>query len=241
MVFFAILAAYYLYRSGYLRTGYRPEHAGAILRFGLPLIPHVLGSVIMTYSDRLFISNMVGMHEMGLYAVGYQVGMVISLFQNSFNQAWQPWLFDRMKNERMMDKARIVKFTYLYFIIILIMAAGVSLASPLIISLMTSASYRDAVPFISWIAFGFAFNGMYKMVVNYLFYLRRTMWIAAVTLLTALLSICLNYFLILLNGPVGAAQASAIAFFVQFIFIWWMSAKNYSMPWVLAKARQGRM
>ena len=231
--FFAIMALYYLYREGYVKKGISKEYIMSVLSFGVPLIPHVLGAIIITYSDRLFITNMVGLSEMGLYAVGYQIGMVISLFQNSFNQAWQPWLFAKIKKDEESEKRTIVKYTYLFSIVILFMAFCLSVIAPYLIKYMTGAEYQGATPFIVWIAFGFAFNGIYKMFVNYLFYFRKTVLIGIITFSTAILNLVLNYFLILKNGSIGSAQASAISFLIQMIVIWYFSSRTYSMPWLL--------
>ncbi len=231
MTFFAMIAIFYLYRGGYLTNAFNKKYYKDVVSYGLPLIPHMLGAIIITYSDRLFITNMVGMHEMGLYAVGYQIGMIIGLFQNSFNHAWQPWIFGRIKKDDEREKGSIVKYTYLYFVVILLMALILSMAGSFVVKVMTDSDYSGSTPFIAWIAFGFAFNGMYKMVVNYLFYLKKTRIIGISTFATATLNLVLNYVLITANGPVGAAQATTISFFVQFILIWYASSKAYKMPW----------
>lgn len=234
--FFALMALFYLYRGGYLKTGLRKEYLRSVMQFGLPLVPHVLGGIIITYSDRIFITNMVGVTEMGLYSVGYQIGMVIYLFQNSFNQAWQPWLYDKIKQDKEKDKANIVRYTYLYVIGILLLAIAMSIAAPFIVGLMTGDSYSGAIPFIAWIAFGFAFNGMYKMFVNYLFYFRKTRLIGMMTISVAVLNIILNYFLISLNGAIGAAQASAISFLLQFMVVAVIANRTYPLKWINFRA-----
>lgn len=71
------------------------------------------------------------------------------------------------------------------------------------------------------------------MVVNYIFYVKKTYILAWITFLSAAINIVLNYFLIRANGAIGAAQATAITFFVSFILTWILSAKVYNMPWLL--------
>lgn len=229
--FFAIMAIYYLYKEGFLKHGWNVNYVKNALHFGVPLIPHVLGAIIITYSDRIFITNMVGLEEMGLYSVGYQIGMMVALIQNSFNQAWQPWLFEKIKKNDSRDKLKIAKYTFLFSIAILLFALLVALLGPYIVKHMTDESYSGATPFIAWIAFGFAFNGMYKMFVNYLFYFRKTLLIGIITILIALLNIVLNYYLIGIYGAIGAAQASAISFLVQFVVVALIASKYYPLNW----------
>jgi len=239
IAFFAIIAVYYLAKGRFFKWEYHKEYIRGILKFGLPLIPHVLGAVIITYSDRLFITNMIGLKEMGLYSVGYQIGMVISLLQNSFNQAWQPWLYQKLKDGDFSEKIKIVKMTYVYFIGLILAVLALTIIGPWIVEYMTADEYQDANQFIFWIALGFAFNGMYKMVGNYLFYLRKTMTIGVITGATALINIGLNYIFIKMNGSVGAAQSTAVTFFIQFIIVWFISAKYFKMPWLTFNQKNG--
>lgn len=229
---FAFISVIYLYHSGLLQLKKETSYTRDMLKYGAPLIPHFLSGVIITYSDRLFITNYIGISETGLYSVGYQVGMVISLFQNSFNQAWAPWLFNTLNQNLENDKVKIVKITYLYFIAMLIIVAIFSLFAPRFFDLFLGKEYASGVKFVFWIALGFGFNGMYKMVVNYLFYIKKTSLITMVTVSIAVLNILLNYFLIQSNGAVGSAQATCISFFVEFIIIWILSASFYKMPWL---------
>lgn len=231
MIFFALISLAFLYREGYIKQGLKWAYIKSVLWYGVPLVPHVLGAIVITYSDRFFITNMIGLEEMGLYSVGYQIGMIIGLLQNSFNQAWQPWIFEKIKKDKIEEKRRIVIFTYFYFVVLILLASFVALIGPFIVDLMTNNSYAGATPFISWIAFGFAFNGMYKMFSHYLFYQRKTELISLLTGVIAILNIGLNYFLIKINGALGAAQSTAISFFVQFILVWIISSRVYSMPW----------
>jgi len=165
--------------------------------------------------------------------VGYTVGMIVYLIQNSFNQAWVPWFFGELKADIPKRKLKIVQFTYLYFVAMLVLVGIVSLFAPWFFDTLLNKDYSSAVSFVFWIALGFAFNGMYKMVVNYLLYIKKTMLISMVSLGTALLNIVLNYFMITYFGPIGAAQASTLSYFVQFIFIWIFAARMYNMPWRL--------
>jgi Na+-driven multidrug efflux pump len=68
--------------------------------------------------------------------------------------------------------------------------------------------------------------------VNYFFFLKKTVPVSIITFLSAMINLVLNYFLILNYGAVGAAQAAVIAFLVQFIIMWYISAKYYPMPWL---------
>jgi O-antigen/teichoic acid export membrane protein len=232
MFLFGVLAVVALYKKNLLKGWIRKDDLKSITRFGVPLIPHVVGGMVMIYSDRIFIAKMVGLAETGSYTVGYQVAMAISLLQSSFNLAWVPWFYGKLNQNDDAVKLKIVKFTYLYNVLILLSAIGLTLIAPLIFSVFINKNYGDSLQFVWWVALGFAFDGMYKMVVNYLFYVKKTYIISIITFGVAILNIILNYFLIKNFGAVGAAQATAISLCCEFIIVWIISAKVYEMPWL---------
>lgn len=233
MVFFAGVAVYLMQKNGWLKFEYNKAYINSALKFGVPLLPHTMGGMIMTQIDRVFIANMVGIADTGIYSVGYQIGMIIGLLENSFNQAWVPWLFEKLATGNAAVKIKIVKFTYLYCIVILLLAIGLSLCAPYFLSFFVGKEFAGSSKYVVWIALGYAFNGMYKMVSNYIFYAEKTHILAWITFITALGQIGLNYVLISANGAVGAAQATTITLFVGMSLTWVLSQYVYKMPWRL--------
>lgn len=233
---FALMAVFFLSRGNWLKISYDRKSINHALGFGLPLIPHALGGLLIMQTDRIFLANMVGVAAAGIYVVGYQFGSIIELLASSFNQAYAPWLFRQLSDEDPTVKPRIVKLTYLYFIGILVLALLLSLLVPFFLSFFVGKNFLDARHYVFWITLGFAFNGMYYMVANYIFFAGKTAVLAWVTFVSAMMNIAFNYVLIKLNGSVGAAQASALTFLVTFLMTWALSARVYKMPWKLKDA-----
>ena len=205
------------------------------LFFGVPLIPHALAGILNSSINRIFISKMVGMAETGLFTVGFQIGSVVLLFAAAFNQAYIPWLFCRLKLRSELLNIKIVKITYLYFIIIIFSTLIFGFSAPWFLSFFVGKSFQASYVYIIWIALGFAFTGMYYMVVNYIFYAEKTHYLAIATVSMSFLNIILNYVLIKINGPIGAAQATTITSFCTFLIVWYLSSKVYKMPWNIFK------
>jgi len=232
---FSVFSILVLRRNGWLRFKYDRDDILHALRFGVPLIPHALGGMLMTQTDRIFITKMVGVSSTGLYAVGFQVALILELFAISFNRAFVPWLYKRLSENDAVIKRKIVKFTYLYFLVILLVAAALSVVMPPLLAMIVGKDFVGSSEFVPWIVFGFAFNGMYYMVGNYIFYAKANHLLAGATLVTAVANIGFNYVLISRNGAVGAAQASALAYFMMFALTWILSARVFPMPWKLRK------
>ncbi len=205
-----------------------------ILRFCMPIIPHSLSAILLAYSDKFMITAFVGIAENGLYSFGYQVGMIVSLLQNSFNQSWVPWLFNKLnthKNDKSF-KIQLVKITYIYSFFMIAVVVALYFFLPVIFYFL-SDNYQGSEKFVFWISLGYAFNGLYKMMVNYIMYEEKTILVMYVTITVALINIILNILFLQYFGVIGAAYASCIAFFFQFVFTWYLSQKIYPLPWTI--------
>lgn len=238
IVVFAAIGMFVIIKREGLIFKWDKEYAKDIIKFGVPLIPHVLGAFLITMTDRIFITNMVGISETGIYTVGFQIGMVIGVLQDSFNRAWMPYLYKNLKLNSNLVKYKIVKITYVYFVIILLIALLLSVMAPLIVNIFIGDAFNGSIIYIMWISVGFAFNGMYKMVGGVIFYEKKTHLLSIVTFTTALLNIVFNYIFIKMNGAVGAAQATSLAFFVSFILTWILASRVHFMPWNIFKYRK---
>ncbi len=160
------------------------------------------------------------------------VGQIIGLLQTSFNQAWVPWVFQKLKVGKQEDKLRMVKITYLYILGILIAVFFLWLVMP-VIYMFFGKAFQAGMDLVLWIALGFAFNGMYKMVSVYIFYLEKTMIIAFTSFGVAIMNVALNFVFIPEHGPQGAAVATMLSMGAQFLVTWFITSRLIKMPWLL--------
>jgi O-antigen/teichoic acid export membrane protein len=230
-IIFACISLFLFWKQRWLDFHLNSKYIKNALNFGIPMIPTAIKGAIMTTIDRLFITNMIDVGVTGLYTVGYQLSMAIHLLTASFNNAYVPWLFKRLKLDDINTKKKIVTFTYVYFASILTIALIWVFLAYLLLDFFVSPQYSGAKPFIFWLSMGFAFSGMHSMVVNYIYFAQKTARYGLISIVSVLLNIGLNFILILKNGAVGAAQATCITFFLTFLMTWWLSCKVHPMPW----------
>ena len=144
--------------------------------------------------------------------------MIISLLAHSFNLTWSPFLFEKLKVNNYPSKVKVVKFTYLYDGGIILLVLVLSFIAPYFLKFFVSQYFYSAYKYVLWIVLGYAFQGMYFMVVNYIFYVKKTYILACITFLSAGVNFVLNYFFIKANGAIGAAQVTTITFFYILFF-----------------------
>lgn len=201
------------------------------LHYGIPMIPTEVKSTVLTYTDRLFVTNMISLGETGVYSVGNQFAMPILLLAQAFNLAFLPWLYKKLEHDKDEEKIMIIRLTYAYFVVIIAIALVWTTISKPLISFIVGKEYHGAEIYVFWLSMGYAFTGMHMMVVNYIYYYKKATSYAFVTTAVIILNVVLNYILINVFGSVGAAQATMIADFLSFVFTWLLSMKISRMPW----------
>ena len=227
------VSVYLLHKDGWLSFRVERSFVRNALSFGIPLVPHALAGYALVATDRVLLANMVGLSETGVYMVGVQISMGLSLLFTSFNRAYVPWLFERLRRPNPATDLRIVQLTYLYFPAALLLALGTGLLAPAFLGVYVGAEFAGAGRIVLWLALGSAFDGMYLMVTNYIFFAEKTRLLSAATVSAALINLPLTYYLIRVNGAMGAAQATAATMLCKFVFTWWLSARAHPMPWRL--------
>ena len=230
---FFIIGIFYIRKKGYLSFVFNREKIKSILQISIPLIPHVIGGVIIAMSDRLFIEQMVGLEAVGIYSVGYMFGMVVLLFTDAFIKAWSPWFYKSLANPSESKNKKIVKYSYIYILSVFLLAILISLVGEMLLPYFVDEKFYDAKEFILWIALGYAVHGIYKIFFPYLVHLNKTSFLAISTITAAILNLIFNYFLIDLYGAIGATYATIIAFATSALLVFWYQEKHIQMPWNL--------
>jgi len=213
---FSILAIYILYKMDYFKEKLTLNYTKEILSFGIPLIPHAIGGLILAMSDRYFISYFYDNSEVGLYTVAYQISAVLLLISMSINQAWSPMFFKLMKENK---HDYINRFIMILFILFLVSTISVYLLSPLIYDNFIDIKFHDSKVYFFSLLLGFAFQSFYFLFTNYLFYYKKTALLSLITFSGASINLVLNYILIKQYGVIGVAYATAITWFLYFISV----------------------
>lgn len=231
---FLLVAIASLASTGWIKCSIRRDYAADALRFCLPLLPHAVGGMIIVVVDRFMVSNLLDVGKVGIYTVALQLSATLGILTSSFNRAYSTWLFENLKRNQADANRRVVRYTYLYFFAVTLSAVVLGAMSPILLRFLAGEEFRGAAELVPHIAMGFAFGGMYYMVVNQVFFVRRTGSLAMVTCLVGGISIVVTYVLIEANGLRGAGQGFMISQALLFLGTWWLSHQVCPMPWMRA-------
>lgn len=234
-----IIAIYVLLKYNFLRVSFNKVYIGNILSFGFPVVLHSLGFAVIAAIDRFFIEKFVNISSAGIYSASYSICSIIGFISGSFNLAWAPIFYEKLKDLSAISKIKLVKFTYLYFALVILAVILFIKFIPGILHILVGSKFQGVSAFIPWLALGFSFHSMYVMVVNYVFYAKETKILSKIAFITVILSFVSNYILIKINGAIGVAQATCLVFLIRFLLVWFFSNKVYPMPWFsFARIRQ---
>jgi O-antigen/teichoic acid export membrane protein len=234
-VFWAVAAVFLLKHAGLKISGQELKRS---LSYGLPLVPHLLAGLILTMSDRYMLEYMVGLAEVGIYSLGYNLGSIMLFLSGAFDKAWFPFYFSAVDDEE--KKALLPKIATYFVAFSLFVTLIISLFAREIVALMASPAYQAAYRVIPVVALGVFFNCIYLIPVKAFFYYKKTKYIPVLTGVAAVANIGLNLWLIPIYGMMGAAWATVASYFLMFVLVLHYSQKlfyiNYEQNRVLSGA-----
>lgn len=202
-----------------------------ILKLCAPLIPHAIGIMIISLSDRLFIEKLVSVEAVGIYAVAYSFGIIVSLFSDALIKAWSPWFYSKINMYDHKLDLKIVRCIYIYIFLILSFSGFIYILAYYLIPIMTVDKYHAAIDFVYWIALAYSIQGIYKIFFPFLVFYSKTRYLAITSLFSAVVCFLGNLIFIKEFGVVGAAYSTIIAFGLNTVFVVFIALRQRKLPW----------
>lgn len=188
------------------------------LRFGVPLLPHSLAAVAMGSMDRLALNGSFGPAVVGQYFLALQISSLFTAFAAAVNQAWVPWLYERLARN---DDAAWAEITRIVWIGGALSVAGATsmalLATPLVL-LVGGSSYLPATEPLRILAFYAVCQAWYTIMSAFFFYSDRLRLMSALTVSVAIVQATLIV-LFVRWGAVGIGSALLASSFAAAVAI----------------------
>jgi O-antigen/teichoic acid export membrane protein len=227
----AVLGAWWCRRQGLVAGWPGRGHWRALLRFGLPLLPHLVAGTAIVHLDRLVVSTQLGPQSLGLYMSALQLGMVMVLLVEPLHKALAPWLFAQLAKNDDAVRRMVVKRTYALFAGLAALGAVFALAAVAAFDRLVGPAYLEARALVPWMVAGFVLQGLYYGVVNYLFYAERTGRLSMATGTAAVVGAAVAWTLTSAFGLTGAAMSFVVNNAMLLTLVWAMAARAVPMPW----------
>lgn len=194
------------------------------LRFGLPLVPHLVSAWALRLADRILIGLLIGLPaaealgQLGAYSLGYQLGYVITVLVSSFNAAWSPWFFSIA--DRPGAPAIFSRMTTIVMAALFVVGVGAAALSPQIVAVIARPEYASAATVLPIVAMASVVFAFYTMLTTVVFYAKATGRLALITVSAAIINVAANVVLIPALGITGAAWATLIGYVFFAVATW---------------------
>ncbi len=152
--------------------------------------------------------------SLGVYAACYKIGVLMSIFTQSFRMAFEPFFFKENKDRQKTDIYGPALKWFVYFGLLIF--AGVMLFMPLLRRILP-ADYYDGTSIIPWILVGQLFFGVYYSLSLWYKLTDRTYWGIIMSIVGLAVNTCLNFILIPRVGYIGAAWSTFAGYAVMML------------------------
>ncbi len=218
---------------GILAKALRLTFSGSALwemfSFGLPLVPMGVAAAVLSMADRYFLRYYATLEDIGLYALGYKVGLVVNLLVSSFQIAWPAVLFSVAKRD---DAQKFYSKLLTYFMLVLtFVGLGLSVLSREALRVMTTEKFYDAYQVVPLVVLSYIFLGGYYVTAIGTNLMKKTQYLALATITAAIVHLILNFVLIPDYGMMGAAVSTVISYAVMAAISCGSSLKFYPIDY----------
>ncbi|WP_287497375.1 oligosaccharide flippase family protein [Pandoraea sp. CB10b_02] len=234
LVSFALIGVYLLYRESYIVFTRHEWHVRSkdILQFGMPLIPHVVGGLLISYGGQMIVTHRFGVAETGFYAVGLQIGNAMVLVSDAFSKVYGPWLYRELNGATEQRKTLIVGVTYAVALAFIALSALAALVVQMLLGLVVGERFAGATDVATLIAIGNGIGGIYFALSNFFFFTSKTKFIPIVTVISGITSLAAMWVLSTYWGLLGVAAGFVVGQVLMVILAWTLSHYIYPMPWL---------
>ncbi|MBW3573099.1 MAG: polysaccharide biosynthesis C-terminal domain-containing protein [Gemmatimonadetes bacterium] len=195
-----------------LPGGVSRRRMAEVLRVGAPTIVGVGAFFVLDFADRALLKQMVGLGELGIYSVGYSMGMMmVVLVDGAFGSAWPPFFaaFVNRQDEARELFGRILKYCLLVYGSV---ALGFFLFARPVVHLLTAPEFHPAYTVVGVVAAAYALKACYLVLLPGLYFHRKLHLQAGIEWVAAGVNVALNLLLIPVLARDGAALATLGAY-----------------------------
>ena len=191
------------------------KYIKSMLVIALPLLPNFIIYWIFNSSDRVMISNLIGLDQSGIYAVAAKIGQVSQLIYLAFSGGWQFFAFSVMRDK---DNVRVISkvFEILAAVSFVTTLLGTSICK-FGFELLFESEYWPSYICVPYLYLAPLLLMLFQIGSNQFLVIKKT-WPNMIILFGgAAINVGLNFWLIPLIGIEGASIATFVGYTVSIL------------------------
>jgi O-antigen/teichoic acid export membrane protein len=180
------------------------------LLFSLPLLPGGLSYLLITLSDRIILERFVSLDKIGIYSVATTLALVLNIVIQAFYKTFEPMLFKEYLNENFQETN--LKLYKIYLFALFVGAFAASFFSKEFFLIATSGAFREAYEIVPFLIISVVISGINTYLNVLMIACDRQKMTSVILILSAIISVILNFVFIPYFGFYGAITASVSSF-----------------------------
>lgn len=199
-----------------------------MLKYSVGLMPGAISAWVLTLIDRYFLKSMINLETVGLYSMGYKIGMLINvLYIRPFVKVFTPLKFYVYKLKDGKNKIRDYFEFYIFFGWFSIL--GLSLFAKFAIRILSTNQYISIFILVPLIAFSYYLWGLGAFYTLGLHIHKKMIINSLVVIIATVINVVANIILIPIIGMYGAALSTITAYVVASILYFLCDKKYYNI------------
>ena len=235
------LGVFYLFAYNRLAGGINQlrvslDESRSLLKHSRWLMFSGIAAMIYLKVDQVMLGILVNDRAVGIYAAAARISDVWYFIPGAVAVSYFPQLINKRKNDPVGYSSDLQKLNDSLFCAALVIASFVTLAAPWLVRLLFGASFEESIPVLVvhiWVGI---FVFMRALLSKWLITENLLKLSMVSQILGALVNIALNFKLIPLFGPLGAAYATLISFAVASYIVLFFHRDLWPMAKVVSKS-----
>lgn len=181
--------------------------------YSLPMVFNTIGWWINNISDRYIVTWICGLAANGIYSIAYKIPSILNILQTIFNQAWT---ISAVKNQ---DEASVFysRIYDIYNFLMVFICSLLIIFDKVIARILFANEFYTAWKYAPFLMISVVFGALSGLLGGILTAQKKSKILGSSTLIGAAINTILNFILIYNLGPIGAAIATLIAYFIVWI------------------------
>ena len=212
LVLAVVVGAYWLSKGvNFSREILQNPQLAKLMHFGFLYLPTGMGLVAIPLTDRIIVTEILGIAENGLFGAAALFGSAVFVIINGFVHAWMPWLFRSLATPAD-NRESIVRVSLSFYLGMPLVGLGLYIAAIFVAPLIIGSAFAEAFQLIPWAIAGTVAMGYFFHNQAFLHFRRAVVAMSICSLYCIVSNAVLSYYGAIYFGTVGVFYATVAAF-----------------------------
>jgi len=235
-IVFGLYTFYKLIKEKRIKLEFDKKLIKTALIYSLPFLGIVLLRQVLDFSDRYVLDYFCGLAELGIYDMGYKIGMLVYVAINSFHLVFVPKVYEYFslleKEASTTLRYKIVSMFHVYFVIVIFLTLIVIVVGKVLFAInYIDPKFADSIYIVTPVAISYLFYALYTISGVIIGQTFKNIYNLYVVSIGIVINLVLNAIYIPEYGGIAAAWSTLLTFVVMYVITFSIAARIIPLPW----------